>query len=115
MQQVWAEFYEMWKAGEGYYLTADEVAELNEHNEQYTAVDPVEDRVMSKLNWQANAMDWRWLTATDILMEIGMDRPTRMDVTTCAAMVRKHNGNQGRRSHGKALLYVPPLFGDVPF
>jgi hypothetical protein len=115
MQQVWAEFYEMWKAGEGYYLTADEVAELNEHNEQYTAVDPVEDRVMSKLSWQANAMDWRWLTATDILMEIGMDRPTRMDVTTCAAMVRKHNGNQGRRSNGKALLYVPPLFGDVPF
>jgi putative DNA primase/helicase len=115
MQQVWAEFYEMWKAGEGYYLTGEEVAELNEHNEQYTAVDPVEDRVMSKLNWQASAMDWRWMTATDILMEIGMDRPTRMDVTTCAAMVRKHNGNQGRRSHGKALLYVPPIFGDVPF
>ena len=115
MQQVWAEFYEMWKAGEGYYLTGEEVAELNEHNEQYTAVDPVEDRVMSKLNWQANAVDWRWMTATDILMEMGMDRPTRQDVTTCASMVRKHNGNQGKRSNGKALLYVPPLFGDTPF
>ncbi len=70
---------------------------------------------MSRLNWQAGPMDWRWATATDVLIEIGVDRPTRMDVTTCAAMIRKHNGNQGRRSHGKALLFVPPTFGDVPF
>lgn len=107
MQQVWAEFYALWRAGEGYYLTNDEVNELNEHNESFTAVDPIEDRILTRLAWDAEPIEWRWATATDILMDIGFDRPTRADATSCAAFIRKHNGNQGRRSHGKALLYAP--------
>lgn len=107
MQQVWAEFYSMWKSGEGYYLTNDEVNELNEHNESFTAVDPIEDRILTRLQWDSEPIDWRWATATDLLMDIGFDRPTRADATSCAAFIRKHNGSQGRRSNGKTLLYAP--------
>ena len=107
MQQVWAEFYQNWRDGESYYLTNDEVNELNEHNESFTAVDPIEDRILTRLSWDSEPIDWRWATATDILMDIGFDRPTRSDATSCAAFIRKHNGNQGRRSHGKSLLYAP--------
>lgn len=107
MQQVWAEFYQIWRDGESYYLTNDEVNELNEHNESFTAVDPIEDRILTRLSWDSEPIEWRWATATDILMDIGFDRPTRSDATSCAAFIRKHNGNQGRRSHGKALLYAP--------
>ena len=109
MQQVWAEFYALWRAGEGYYLTPDEMAELNEHNESYTAVDPVEDRILTRLDWQATSTTWRWSTATDILIDIGIDRPTRADATTCAAKMRKLNGDQGKRSNGKNLLLAPPV------
>lgn len=109
MQQVWAEFYALWRAGEGYYLTPDEMAELNEHNESYTAVDPVEDRILTRLDWQAASTTWRWSTATDILIDIGIDRPTRADATTCAAKMRKLNGDQGKRSNGKNLLLAPPV------
>jgi hypothetical protein len=107
MQQVWAEFYALWKSGEGYYLTNDEVGELNEHNESFTAVDPIEDRILTRLAWDMEPVDWRWSTSTDILMDIGFDRPTRADATSCAAFIRKHNGNQGKRSNGKTLLYAP--------
>ena len=112
MQQVWAEFYAMWRAGEGYYLTPEEMAELNEHNEAYTAVDPVEDRILTRLDWQAPVSSWRWCTATDILIDVGIDRPTRADATTCAAKMRKLNGDQGRRSNGKNLLLTPPVVSD---
>ena len=112
MQQVWAEFYAMWRAGEGYYLTTEEMAELNEHNEAYTAVDPVEDRILTRLDWQAPVSSWRWCTATDILIDVGIDRPTRADATTCAAKMRKLNGDQGRRSNGKNLLLTPPVVSD---
>lgn len=112
MQQVWAEFYAMWRAGEGYYLTPEEMAELNEHNEAYTAVDPVEDRILTRLDWQAPVPSWRWCTATDILIDVGIDRPTRADATTCAAKMRKLNGDQGRRSNGKNLLLTPPVVRD---
>lgn len=108
MQQVWAEFYAMWRAGEGYYLTPEEMAELNDHNENYTAVDPIEDRIMTRLNWEAQRIEWRWATATDILIEIGVDRPTRGDTTTCALKMRKLNGGEGRKSNGKTLLLCPP-------
>lgn len=107
MQQVWAEFYQVWRDGESYYLTGDEVNELNEHNESFTAVDPIEDRILTRLSWDDEQIQWRWATATDILMDIGFDRPTRSDATSCAAFIRKHNGNQGRRSGGKTLLYAP--------
>lgn len=109
MQQVWAEFYAMWRAGDGYYLTHDEMAQLNEHNEAYTSVDPVEDRLLTKLDWHATASEWRWCTATDILIEVGVDRPTRGDAMTCSAKMRKLNGDQGRRTAGKNLLFTPPL------
>lgn len=107
MQQVWAEFYAIWRGGEGYYLTNDEVNELNEHNESFTAVDPIEDRILTRLAWDDEPIQWRWATATDLLMDIGFDRPTRSDATSCAAFIRKHNGNQGRRSNGKTILYAP--------
>jgi len=115
MQQVWAEFYHLWRAGEGYYLTPDEVQELNEHNDSYTAVDPIEDRILTRLDWSADNLLWRWSTATEILIDVGVDRPTRGDATACAAFVRKHNGNQGKRSNGKSLLYAPPTLGGSAF
>lgn len=115
MQQVWAEFYHLWRGGEGYYLTPDEVQALNEHNEGYTAVDPIEDRILTRLDWAADHVMWRWATATEILIDVGVDRPTRGDATSCAAFVRKHNGNHGKRSNGKSLLLAPPLLGGSPF
>lgn len=108
MQQFWAEIETIWRAGESYYLTHEEVTALNGVNEEYTAVDPVEERIMGNLQWDSAKTSWRWMTATDLLLEVGIDRPTRGDASSCAAIVRKHNGNQGKRSNGKNLLHVPP-------
>jgi hypothetical protein len=115
MQQFWSEILAMWKGGEGFYLLQDEMSELNAHNESYTAIDPVEDRIMSALSWGDEQIEWRWATATDILRDVGFDRPNQSEASRAAACLRKHNGGQGRRSNGKALLLAPKrLLSEYP-
>lgn len=107
MQQIWAEVLHMHQRGEGYYLTPEEMDLLNQHNESFTSIDPVEERILSKLCWEDSPDIWRWEQATNVLMDCGFDRPTRQDAATAAAVIRKHNGGLSKRGSGKTLLKVP--------
>ena len=109
MQQVWSEVKSLWQAGEGYYLTADEMAALNAHNADFMALDPCEERLMSGLDWTAPQSTWRWVQASEALIECGIDRPTRQDAATASELIRKQNGDQTRKSNGKRLLLCPPV------
>ena len=109
MQQVWAEVYETaYRAGEGWFLTSNELSALNAHNKDYEVLDPIRERLLTRFDWQANDMLWRWMTATDIMLEIGFDRPNRADVTQCGQIVGELNGGKVRKSNGKRLSRVPP-------
>jgi len=108
MQQVWAEVKEtLWEAGESHYLDERELMALNEHNEAHMAIDPIEERVMSNLDWSMPEIAWRWATATDVLIEIGIDRPTKGDAMACANIIRKMNKGQDRRTKTGRLLLCP--------
>jgi len=107
MQQLWAEAHQLYASGETWYLQPEEMAALNESNESFTASDPVEERLQTRLDWDSSQVFWEWKTATDVLLSLGIDRPTRGDTITAAQHLRKLNGNQARRSNGKALLFVP--------
>jgi hypothetical protein len=108
MQQCWAQVREVWLGGEGYYLNTDEMGELNHSNEEFSAIDPTEERIQTRFDWGASELEWRWMTATDALLAAGVDRPTRGDANAAASVIRKMNGGQGRRSNGKTVLLVPP-------
>lgn len=111
MQQVWAEAYACWKAGEGYYLEPEEMAGLNSHNESFTVIDPIEERLQTRLAWDALLSEWDWKTATEILITVGVDKPTQGDATKAAHVIRKLNGKddtRARRYGGKNQMLVPP-------
>jgi predicted P-loop ATPase len=108
MQQLWAEIYVIHKAGAGYYLTQDEVDQLNNHNEDFTTVDPIEERIQTGLRWEDPQSTWSWITATDALISIGMDRPCKNDATTATAIIRALNGDQHKRTNRGRMLLVPP-------
>lgn len=108
MQQVWAEVYELFRKGEPYYLQPEEMDRLNKANEEFTVLDPVHERLESKLDWGTSTTQWTWRSATDILGEVGMDRPTIADVNKAAAFLRLKNGNKGKRTHSGRVILAPP-------
>jgi putative DNA primase/helicase len=108
MQQLWAEVHALYQQGESWFLQPEEMAQLNQANEEFEVRDPIEDRISSRLDWSSDEQTWRWMTVTDLLIEIGVDRPLRSDINTAGQMVRKLNGNQGRKSNGVRQLKVPP-------
>jgi putative DNA primase/helicase len=107
MQQIWAEVHSLWVGGEGYYLSADEMAGLNAHNEDFMAADPIEERLMDRLEWSDPQTLWRWAQASTVLVECGLDRPSKLDSATAGSLMRARNGNQSRRSNGQKLLLCP--------
>ncbi len=112
MQQVWAEVKALYDSGEGWHLTPSEMDMLNASNEDFMALEPVEERIRSQLDWDAPEALWRWEQATQILIECGVDRPNAKDVSTGAGVIRKLNGNQSKRLKGKNVLFCPPLVAD---
>ena len=112
MQQVWAEVLQLRQDGEGYYLTPEEMAALNDHNAEFQATDPVKERLQTRFAWDAPAAQWQWLTATEILLLAGVDRPTKIDTSSAGQMMRELNGGQARRCKGKNLLHCPPKVGE---
>lgn len=109
MQQVWAQVYQIWKGGETYYLSSEEMEILNEKNKDFSEIDPVSEMIDTRLEWDANKRDWKWLTATDILVSIGRFNPTKADVRQCGATMFKLNGAEKRKSNGRQLLFCPPV------
>lgn len=108
MQQVWAEVYALYLAGETYYLEPHEMDALNANNEEFTVLDPVQERIQTQLDWSAGTGSWQWRTATDVLISVGIERPTQADVTKAAQFIRDLNGNQFKRTNTSRLMNVPP-------
>lgn len=108
MQQCWAQVLTMWQAGDGYYLTAEEMDQLNSHNDGFAQLDPIEERILSGLAWSSDQSYWRWVQATEALIDCGCERPSRSDVATAALVIRRMNGDQAKKTNGKRLLLVPP-------
>jgi hypothetical protein len=109
MQQLWSEVLHKWKGGEGYYLSGEEHRRLNEHNVDFTSIDPIEERLLDRLNFDAPLDAWRWEQASAVLMECGLDRPTRGEASTAGNFLRTRNQGQSKKSGGKKLLLCPPL------
>jgi putative DNA primase/helicase len=107
MQQLWAEVLELWKSGERWNLSMEETGVLGEHNDGFTAVDPIDERIGSGWAWGAGVVDWDWVTATDALMKIGVKDPTKYQTIAAARALKKMNGGQRKKSNGRVLFAIP--------
>lgn len=108
MQQLWAQVYDLYLAGEQYVLTDNEARELAEINDEYMAIDPTVELLEKWLDWNESQSLWRWEQVTQVLYDCGVDRPTRADTTRAAMLIRKRNGGRSKRgAKGERLLLVP--------
>lgn len=107
MQQCWAQVHALWRDGESWFLQPEEMELLNEHNRDFEVIDPIEDLISNGLDWQSTEHYWNWRTATDVLMKLGRQQPTKSDVTKAATIIRKLNSGRSKRTTAARLLYVP--------
>lgn len=111
-QQLWAEVKTWYDSGETWHLTQEEQALLSEHNRQFETADPTTEKVMGHYDFGTlSDSSCRWLTATKIASEIGIDKPSKSDLTRISSAVRASNGNQFKKSNGNRLLKVPVVKG----
>jgi len=111
MQQCWAQVYEqLFSPGESWFLTGEELDLLNHHNEDFLVIDPIEDLITRKLRWGDSDIDWRWTTATDVLVTLGRPNCTKAEVTKAGLVLRKLNGDRSKRSGSARLLLVPDTY-----
>jgi len=108
-QQLWAQVLTIYQSGEPYYLQPEEMNALNDHNESFTATDPIEERIVSRFDWDAPEVAWRWVTTTEALEMIGLEKANMSDTVKASAAIRKHNGDKAKRSNGRNVLHVPPI------
>lgn len=113
MQQLWAEVRTWFEAGEPWWLERHEEARLEARNGEHTHANPIEERLLTRLAWDANESLWTWQTVTDVLISIGLDKPTQADCTKAGGAIRKANGDRGKRTGGATKLFVPPKLGNV--
>lgn len=93
MQAIWREVYELWLNGETSQLDKDTFDALNESNQQYLFADPFEEKVDVSYYWDRSPC--RWMNATEILEEIGYERPNKSDLKRMGDVLAKRNLQKG--------------------
>jgi putative DNA primase/helicase len=109
MQQVWAEAYARLKDNETWWLTPEEEKSLNEQNKAFEMNDPIEELLSSKLYWADSKTFWESRTATSILVECGIQNPTRGQATSASLYLRKMGAEPAGHMSGTGarLLKAP--------
>lgn len=110
MQQLWAEIYEnLYKKGISHFLDKDENEALNENNENYMSITPCVELCEESFQWSKQPS--QLLTATEIAILSGIERPTKGDINEIAEYIRqKHQISQKADPKTKSKkFYMPPI------
>lgn len=107
VQQLWAEMLHYLRNGDQWWLTPDEEAKLDYHNDYYRRIDPVEDLIASKYDVQSART--RKMTAAEVLIEVGFDRPTNGQAQKASQVLKRLFGDPVR-SNGKTWFSMPDIY-----
>jgi len=119
MQQAWAQCHHLLEQGMKHYLSPAEEAMLAGSNTRFEQVDPLEEMILSsfevEVGYDANGSPvYRYdphstvdMTATQVLIHAGIDKPTRSQATTAGAFLRKLTGAKARRAAAGNVYRMP--------
>jgi putative DNA primase/helicase len=104
MQQVFAQYKEeFYDKGATWWLTPEEEARLTVINREFETISPVQESLTTLIEQgRSDGKDFVFMTATQLLKAIGIDRPNRAEVseahtvmTELMGAARKTGGNRG--------------------
>lgn len=106
MQQAWAQAKTLWAAGEQHRLTREELDRLNEVNEEHQEPNTIEELILSRFDWN-NPTRSSLLTASEVLVVIGFDKPNNKQAKDAGVVLRKLTGGDPHKSHGRMVFKMP--------
>jgi putative DNA primase/helicase len=89
---VWAELLVHFQRGEQWHLTPEENDALGKLNKEHEAVDPVEEMILAAFDWDKPALHGFEMTASEVLMAIGYDKPNKGQATHASKVLKKLTG-----------------------
>lgn len=107
VQQLWAEVATLFRNGERWWLERNEEAALEDVNREHEAVDPLEERLLQFFDWSRVGFGEQ-MTATDVLLAIGIDKPNKSQATDCSRLLQTLTGDKPRKSGSRRLFRMPP-------
>lgn len=115
MQQLWAEVKELYVAGEEYRLNKNELDRLNESNESFQGVDPIEEKIRVSFRWNIEEFTTppKLLTATEVCELIGIKNPSNNDARKAGHALRKLIKEKPKTVHGLTRFLIPPLKKEI--
>lgn len=107
MQQVWAELLTHYLKGERWYLTREEQAMLSDVNEEHEQTDPVEEQILAAFDWDKPSIQGHKMTASEVLIAIGYDKPTKAQATDASEILRRLTGKDPHRTAKGRYFEMP--------
>jgi putative DNA primase/helicase len=101
VQQLWAELLTHYERGERWYLTREEQADLQDVNAEHEQTDPVEEQILSGFDWDGDGLGGKDMTATEVLLAIGYDKPNKQQATKVSSFLKKLLGEPKRKNSGR--------------
>ena len=104
MQQIWREIYEMYLMGESPTLLEHEMKQLNDINKEFEFLDPFEEKLEMHFDW--DCPDRQLMTSTQVLADIGYDKPSKSETTRMGILLKNKNIPRGT-GRGRNSFYLP--------
>lgn len=101
MQQLWAEVFEWYRDGAEWWLDRDEEALLEAVNDNHQQSDPIEELIIKRYSEAVGNRETEPMTATDVLLKINYERPTKAQLNIAARALRKLLGEPRRTKRGR--------------
>jgi len=106
-QQVFAQLKVLFDDGEQWWLTQDEDEALARYNLRHRAVSAIRERVLDHIDLErATEGDATYMTASQLLREVGLNYPTNAQAKECGATLRETLGPP-TRVQGRDQWRVP--------
>jgi predicted P-loop ATPase len=107
-QQLWAELLTHFQAGAQHWLMPEEQDALNSLNENHEATDPISEQIMAGFEWgHESCGGCEELTATEVLLACGFDKPNKMQATHASKVLKKLTGAEPKKRNNGRFFTLP--------